>query len=392
MIVTVEAGVASALLRGHPWVFRDAIRVARGSPRTGDVARVVGPKGEPIGWGLYDATSPIAVRLYGGDRASATKLDENQLCELFRRAVTRRSGVFTPNETTAYRLCHGEGDRVPGLVVDRYGPIAVARTDGDAMASWIDRLGPGLGRVLSPLGVRSIALRVEAAANERKTRPLWGEPTPDVLDVLEHGMTFEVDIARGQKTGAFLDQRENRRRVRELSKGRRRVLNLFSYAGGFSLAAALGGAEKVTSVDAASRAHGTAQRSFKKNGLTLEPHEFVTADAFLYLAEAAKRGDRFDIVISDPPSFSPNERSKKKAHSAYERLHRACAAVLAEGGVLCASSCSSHVSMEDFMTTLDDGSLGRSDLTVREAHGPPADHPTLASFPEGRYLKFVVMS
>jgi 23S rRNA (cytosine1962-C5)-methyltransferase len=205
-------------------------------------------------------------------------------------------------------------------------------------------------------------------------------------------MAMEVDLARGQKTGAFLDQRENRVRVRSLAAGRGRVLNLFSYAGGFSIAAALGGAAEVTSVDVAAGGHASAQRSFRANGLDPSAHAFVTADVFAFLDRSKAKGDRFDLVISDPPSFAPSERAKPRAISAYRRLHGAAAAVLAEGGVLCAASCSSHVTMEDFLATLDDAALGRGDLAAREVHGQPEDHPTLAAWPEGRYLKLVVLS
>jgi 23S rRNA (cytosine1962-C5)-methyltransferase len=203
-------------------------------------------------------------------------------------------------------------------------------------------------------------------------------------------MRFWVDLAHGQKTGAFLDQRENRSRVRALASGRR-VLNLFSYAGGFSLAAALGGATQVTSVDIAAAAHKTAQESFRLSGVEPQKHRFAAADAFAWLAGAAQRGEQFDLVISDPPSFAPNERSVPRALASYRDLHRACARVLAPGGLFCASSCSSHVDMERFLSTLDDETLGSESLRVLEIHGPPPDHPTLPSFPEGRYLKFVVL-
>jgi 23S rRNA (cytosine1962-C5)-methyltransferase len=204
-------------------------------------------------------------------------------------------------------------------------------------------------------------------------------------------MSMEVDLGRGQKTGAFLDQRENRARVRELSGSAGRALNLFSYAGGFSIAAALGGAERVTSVDIASGGHASAQRSFRENGVDPSAHEFVTADVFDYLERARRSGQRFDLVISDPPSFAPSEKARPRALAAYRKLHGAAAAVVAEGGVLCAASCSSHVTLDDFLSTLDDAALGRSDFVVREIHGQPADHPTLAAWPEGRYLKMVVL-
>jgi 23S rRNA (cytosine1962-C5)-methyltransferase len=199
-----------------------------------------------------------------------------------------------------------------------------------------------------------------------------------------------VDLAHGQKTGAFLDQRDNRARVRELSAGRR-VLNLFSYAGGFSTAAALGGATHVTSVDLAQAAHRDAERSMRANGIDAGRHAFVTADAFAFLEGAKAKGQRWDLVVSDPPSFAPSEKAKPRALSAYRKLHGAAAAVLAPGGVLCAASCSSHVTAEDFASTLDDLALGRGDLSLAGMFGPPADHPTLAAWPEGRYLKFAVL-
>ncbi len=375
-------------------MYREAIRNVRGTQETGAVAVVHGGRGEPLGVGLFDASSPLAVRIF--DRDTRVRLDERAIVARAAHAFEARRrllfGGSAPPDTNAYRLVNGEGDRVPGLVIDRYDSVAVARSDGAAMAAWIDRLAKPLFSALEPLGVRSLLARVDSEANAKKTRALCGVAAPDVVDVRENGMVMEVDLAFGQKTGAFLDQRDNRRRVRELTAPGSRVLNLFSYTGGFSLAAALGGAAEVTSVDSASRAHATAQRSFRKNGIDPGRHSFVTADAFSFLDEAAKRGRRFDLVVCDPPSFAPNEKSKKKALGAYQKLHRACAAVLAPGGVLCAASCSSHVTMEELLSTLDDVALGRGDLSLHGAFGPPPDHPSPAAFPEGRYLKFCVLA
>jgi 23S rRNA (cytosine1962-C5)-methyltransferase len=202
---------------------------------------------------------------------------------------------------------------------------------------------------------------------------------------------FVVDVLRGQKTGAFLDQRDNRRRVGELARGRR-VLNLFSYAGGFSLHAALGGAVHVTSVDVATAAHATAQASFRAAGVDPAGHAFIAADVRAFLDGARAAGKTWDLVVSDPPSFAPSEKAVLRALSAYRSLHRACAAVLAPGGILCASSCSTHVDPVAFLTTLDDVALGGREMSVLELRGAGADHPTLAAFPEGRYLKFAVLA
>jgi 23S rRNA (cytosine1962-C5)-methyltransferase len=393
MRLVVEAGPATKVRRGHPWIFREAIARGRSkgaAPRTGDVVELVDPRGEPLGLGLYDEHSPIAVRVYA--RPPERRLDEGRLLAAITRAIAARAPFVDTAVTDAYRLCNGEGDRVPGLVLDRYGPFVVARTDGAAMRAWFERLAPRLRSPLASIGATTLLLRGDGAEGGAKATVVWGDEPPELVDVREHGMRFEVDLRHGQKTGAFLDQRENRRRVRELARGRGRVLNLFSYTGGFSLAAALGGAREVTSVDVAAKAHGTAQRSFRANGLDAAAHRFVTADALAWIESAAARGDRFDLVISDPPSFAPNERSVERALGAYAKLHRACAALLSEGGIFCAASCSSHVGMDAFLTTLDDGALGRADLSVRAMFGPPEDHPSVAVFPEGRYLKFVVLS
>lgn len=404
MRVHLTATAAAAVRRGHPWVYRDGIAGAAGhAGRRG--ARALRPaaavtaasgavvdlsaEGAPfLGRGLWDEGSPIAVRVFQRTQAP---LDERAIAERLERAFALRDGWFAGRDTTAYRLCNGEGDRVPSLVIDRYDHAAVVRLDGGVLAPWLDRLVPHLARALGARGVRSIGLRAQGDAEGKKLTHLHGPPLPERLFVRELGVAMEVDLARGQKTGAFLDQRDNRARVRALAAGRRRVLNLFSYAGGFSVAAALGGAGRVTSVDSASAAHASAQRTFRENGVDPAAHEFVTADVFDFLERARARGDRYDLIISDPPSFAPSERAKPRALGAYRRLHAAVARVLAPGGVLCAASCSSHVTAEDFLSTLDDATLERDDLRVRAIHGQPEDHPTLPAWWEGRYLKFVVL-
>ncbi|WP_437958613.1 class I SAM-dependent rRNA methyltransferase [Sorangium sp. So ce119] len=414
MRVHLTATAAAAVRRGHPWVYRDGIAgggenaVQRGERRrgerapraggaaaTGDVVELSAEGAPFLGRGLWDAESAIAVRVF--QRTQAPPLDERALAERLERAFALRDGWFAGRDTTAYRLCNGEGDRVPSLVIDRYDRAAVVRLDGEMLAPWLDRLLPHLARALGARGVRSIGLRARASsaasadAEGKKLAHLHGPPLPDRLFVRETGVAMEVDLARGQKTGAFLDQRENRARVRALAAGRRRVLNLFSYAGGFSVAAALGGAGRVTSVDSASAAHASAQRTFRENGVDPSAHDFVTADAFDFLEKAHARGDRYDLIICDPPSFAPSERAKPRALGAYRRLHTAVARVLDRGGLLCAASCSSHITAEDFLATLDDATLERDDLRVRAIHGQPEDHPTLPAWWEGRYLKFVVL-
>lgn len=391
MPIQLVRAAALAVKRGHPWVYREGLArgAGRGTPaESGAFVTLADEEGAILGRGLWDAASPIAIRVV--DRGRGPALDGASLGARAAAAVARRDGRFD-EETTAYRLCNGEGDRVPGLVIDRYGETAVLRLDTEAWTPHLASLVTALRGPLATRGVATIGLRVAGDKGKSKLRPLDGPEPPSRILIRERGMAMEVDLAHGQKTGAFLDQRENRARVRALAKGRRRVLNLFSYAGGFSIAAALGGAERVTSVDVAAAAHATAQRTFRANGVDPGAHAFVSADVFAFLDQARARGDRFDLIISDPPSFAPSERARPAALAAYRRLHGAAAGVLAEGGILCASSCSSHVDAEAFVATLDDVAVGRDDLCLRELHGQPEDHPTLPAWPEGRYLKFVVL-
>ena len=399
--VIVNRHGVEAVRRGHPWIFRSA--VSHASPRHPDarIVAIVSEQDEVVGCGVSDPDSPIAVRVWGSSsEARDGRLDAAVFSERLTRALALRAELFADGATTAYRLLNGEGDRTPGFVIDRYGDVAVLRIDGEAARA----VSPLLLRDVEPLlrqaGIATLLERASKRTDKDEPKTVtvrFGTEPAQNLRVTEHGVPFVVDVMRGQKTGAFLDQRENRRRIGELVARRKRaglgvrVLNLFSYTGGFSQRAALAGGI-VTSVDVAAKAHGTAQESFKLAGIELSPHAFVSADAFAWLAEQKKKGKRWDVVISDPPSFAPSERAKPNAISAYRALHRACADVLAPGGTLVAASCSSHVSAEDFLTTLDDIALGRSDLRLLDLFGPPPDHPTLPSFPEGRYLKLALLA
>ena len=397
--VVVNRHGVEAVRRGHPWIFRSAVVSSGGTEAR--VVDIVSEREERIGCGIYDPDSPIALRVWGV--GPTAKLDASVFADRLERAIALRNELFADGTTTAYRLLNGEGDRVPGFVIDRYAEVAVLRIDGEAARTLAPLLLRDMDRLLAKSGVTTLLERTSQRNAERASREDAKSITvrfgsePGSVEVREHGVPFVVDVMRGQKTGAFLDQRENRRRIGALVARRKsaglgvRVLNLFSYAGGFSQRAALAGGI-VTSVDVAMKAHATAQTSFKLAGIDARAHTFVTADAFAWLAEAKKKGLHWDVVISDPPSFAPNERSKPNGMSAYRALHRACADVLAPGGTFAAASCSSHVSAEDFLTTLDDLALGRSDLRLVEQFGPPADHPTLPSFPEGRYLKLALLA
>ncbi len=326
-VILKQASTADKVARGHPWVWHAAIARGFDDVEAGEEVQLLAPDGAPAGRGLADPESPIAVRVWTRQRDA---IDAALWRSRAERACRLRARLFDGTRTTAFRVLHGEGDRMPGFVVDRYGPVAVARADGDAAAAKMPELAEALWPSLEAAGVQSLVVRIGVKGQPPRHELLRGAAPPDTVHVEEDGVPFVVDLARGQKTGAFLDQRENRRRVGELARGRR-VLNLFSYAGGFSLHAALAGAAHVTSVDVAAAAHATAQASFRLAGADPGAHAFVTADVNAFLEGARKANRQWDLVISDPPSFAPSEKALPRALSAYRSLHRACAGVLAAG-------------------------------------------------------------
>jgi 23S rRNA (cytosine1962-C5)-methyltransferase len=382
-----------ALHRGEPWIYRDAL-AADPDARDGDIVLVVGKDGRPIGRGFFTLAGPIAVRMLTTDKADdVTALVRARL----EGALAARRPLFDARETTAFRWVHGEGDRLPGLHVDVYGTAASVFFDGPGARAFY--LALGLPERLVELGAElALTTVVERArrddAERRDALVHLGSAPAGELEVLEHGLAFGVDLVHGQKGGLFLDQRDNRARVRALSRGRR-VLNLFGYTGGFSLHAALGGATRTTTVDVSRAAIDAARRNFERNarllGNAASAADFVVADAFAFLEGARARGDRYGLVISDPPSFAPNERAKAAALASYRRLHALAASVVEPGGTLCAASCSSHVAEAEFLATVRDGAAdaGRR-FELREVHGAASDHPALPEFAAGRYLKFAV--
>jgi 23S rRNA (cytosine1962-C5)-methyltransferase len=398
--VTLRKRLARAIRGGHPWIYRDALATTGPPLADGTLVEVVGADGRPLACGFWDATSPIAVRVLGDlhQGAPAAEIERR-----VRDALARRLASIDRSETNAFRWIHGEADGLPGIHVDVYGAALSIRHDGAGARVFYRDLPARLRDA-----ARAAGLEVETIV-ERRARPGGGaENAPAVagavavallgslpvaeLEIREHGLRFGVDLGRGQKGGLFLDQRDNRALVRTLAPGRR-VLNLFGYTGGFSIYAAAGGARETTTVDVAAPAIAAARRNFERNRLPLERARFAAEDAFAFLARAAAAGERFDLVVSDPPSFASSRRALPTGLAAYRRLHRLCAAVAAEGAILCAASCSSHVGRDAFVASVREGvrDAGRR-AELRELHGPASDHPVVPQFPEGDYLKFAVVA
>jgi len=367
----------ASLALGHPWVYRDHVpRAFAAEPGTIVKLRA----GGFTAFALWDAESQIALRVYSTREAPSAAWVEERV----KSAWALRAGV-RGQRTTAYRWVFGEGDGLPGIVVDLYGQFAVMAL----YAQGLERIAAWVTDALRGTTELAGIARRRGEPGE-KLEVVWGRQPPSELIVEEHGVRLRADLALGQKTGLFLDHRENRRFIGSIATGRR-VLNLFSYTGAFSLHAALGGAESVTSVDVAAGAMEAARENFRLNGLDADAHDFVVADVFEHLEQAHRRGQRWDLVISDPPSFARSKQQAKQALRAYAKLNAMALRVTEPGGLLAAASCTSQVGPDAFRQTLAEaaGRAKRRFQIVHEA-GQPPDHPVFAQHLEGRYLKFVV--
>lgn len=383
--LALRKSLGRAIRRGHPWIYRDALRAPPELP-DGTVVRVDASDGRPLAWGYYDARSPIAVRVLAPTRARAAPDLEAMVAERFRAALARRLAAVDRATTNAFRWVHGEADGLPGLHVDLYDDVAAVRADGAGARAFYRDL-PRRLRAAAPFPLTAV---VERAPRGGRREAGGDAPPRGEKVVLENRLRFAVDLAHGQKGGLFLDQRENRAFVGARAAGKS-LLNLFGYTGGFSVYAAAAGARSTDTVDRARPAIAAARRNFALNGLATEAAGFHAEDAFAFLARAATAGRHWDLVVSDPPSFAPSRRALPAGLRAYTRLHAACARVVAPGGALFAASCSSHVALPAFIESVQAGAraAGRR-AAIETVRGAGFDHPVMAAFPEGDYLKLAV--
>jgi 23S rRNA (cytosine1962-C5)-methyltransferase len=384
--------LARHLRAGHPWVFRKAVEKAPGRLPAGAIVDVT-EDGRFVARGYYDPLSAISVRILTRD--SAEPIDATFWRRRVARAVALRRELV--HGTSGYRLVHGEGDGLPGVVVDRYDRFAVLKLYSAGLTPHRDEIVAAVRAEAE--GLAGVFGRDEVPRDDDDSesgagagRVLWGAEPPERIAVDEHGMVLHVDVRRGQKTGHFLDQRENRRMVRALARGRPEALNLFSYTGGFSVAAALGGARHVVSVDVDRDAIALARENFKANGLDPADHAFAEKDCFDLLAAYRKEGRRFDLVVCDPPAFAKSQKAVEGALAGYASLNRAALAVVAPGGLLVTASCSARVSAEQFSDAVKEAAFkARVELALVGETRQPPDHPVTLQFREGRYLKCMVL-
>jgi 23S rRNA (cytosine1962-C5)-methyltransferase len=387
----VSPAAERAIRGGHPWLFDKAVRQQSHDGRSGDLAVIFDRKGRFLAIGLYAPASPIRVRILA--KGQPTTIDADWFFYKLETAAEQRQPLLQTN-TTGYRLIHGENDGLPGLVIDRYGETIVLKLYTTAWVPHLRDLLRGLSQILQPKRVvlrlsRFVQSQAEALFGLADGQ-VWGQPMRNEgVRFLENGLYFEADAVLGQKTGFFLDQRENRARVEKLAAGRR-VLNVFAYTGGFSLYAARGGATEVVSSDISQPALANAMRNFKLNraheAVASAEHELLVGDAFLTMKQLIANKRRFEMVIIDPPAFAKRREEVERAVAAYGRLVRLGLKLLRPGGILVMASCSSRVSAEQFFELVHQTALGVGrPLQEIERTGHALDHPI--GFPEGAYLK-----
>ena len=374
----------------HPWVLDSAVAKVEGQPADGDVVDLATHDGHFVARGLWNSQSRMRVRLYAFD--ASTKLDAELWHARLASALALRKTLGLDERAGATRLVNSEGDDLSGLIVDRYGEYLAVQVTALAMAVRLDTLCDALESLVAPRGIllrgaeRGLAKLEGLALVDRIVR---GAAPAGPIFVHEHGLKFGVDLAEGQKTGYYLDQRENRQAAARYARGRR-VLDMFCYSGGFAVACAVsGGARSVLAVDTSAKAAALARANAELNGAANVTVEAV--DAFEKLDALAAAGERFGMVILDPPKFARSRSTVDDALRAYHRINRVAVGLLEPGGILVTCSCSGSVSRDDFLQMLS-GVAQRSARPIQllECRGAAADHPVSASCLEGEYLTCVI--
>jgi len=388
MTVVLKRAHARPILQRHPWVFSGAIERIEGEVADGDLVEVRDAGHNWLARGLLNRQSQIAVRLLTWQQDEA--VDHAFWRERLERAVAARRSLANSQATTAYRLVHAESDYLPGLIVDRYGEWLVVQF----LALGIERHKEELVDLLAGTvdGVRGIYERSDVEVRSKEglgqcAGRLWGEEPPELVEVLENGCRFLVDVRRGHKTGFYLDQRENRARLPAFCDGAE-VLDVFAYTGGFGVYAAAGKATQVTLVESSAPALELARRNLVVNGFEGCSVECEEGDAFSVLRGYRAHGRRFDVAVLDPPKFAHSRREVERAARAYKDVNLLALQLLRPGGALFTSSCSEAVSADLFQKIV----FGAAVDAGREAQivgylAQGADHPVALTFPEGAYLK-----
>ncbi len=389
--VRVKGAAERALRRGHPWVFEDAILRQSHLGNAGDLAVIYDrEKNNFLAVGLYDPLSPIRIKVL--QALEPLRIDRAFFAEKLKAAQAKREALIGEG-TTGYRLVYGESDGFPALIIDRYGETLALKLYTSA---WLPHLQALLGAMEDAIVFESLVLRLSRALQSDRLniaklyglhdgQQLIGDGADKPVQFVENGLLFQADVRKGHKTGFFFDQRDSRQKARELAQGRR-VLDVFSYTGGFSVYALAGGARTITALDVSEPALETLSLNVEKNGFDPKLIDVMAGDAFASLMELIQARRKFNMVIVDPPAFANSRASMRNAVMAYRRLVEMALRLLANDGILVMASCSSRINAEMFFQLVERSALVAGfKLEVIEKTGHGLDHPV--GFPEAAYLK-----
>ena len=387
--IRLRAGKERSLLRRHPWIFESAI--AKGGGDAGETVRVEGDQGQFLGWAAFSPSSKIRARVWSFDEAQ--RIDAAFFSAACARAVKARTRFDI--QSNAMRLVHGESDGLPGLIVDRYGDTLVAQFTSSGVERWKEAIADAL---LAATGLTKLYERSDASSRALEGLPEaagWLRGRGEVeLVVQEHDWQLAVNIAEGHKTGFYLDQRDSRKRFSDYARRLRfeRVLNCYCYTGGFTVAALHGGAAHVTSIDSSGPALEKAAANVALNGFSASRASFMDADVNATLRQFIDQGRSFDAIVLDPPKFAPTVAHAERAARAYKDINRLAFKLLEPGGVLFTYSCSGGISADLFHKIVASAGCDAGvDGYIHERMGGAPDHPMTVNFPEGEYLKGLVV-
>jgi 23S rRNA (cytosine1962-C5)-methyltransferase len=387
--IRLREGRERSLLRRHPWVYEGSIDKGRADP--GETVRIEARDGRFLGWAFYSPTSTLRARVWSFDEAE--RIDAAFFERRIAQALAVRAKLAVASD--AMRLVHGESDGLPGLVVDRYADTLVAQFLSTGAERWKATIGDALLELtgLSRLYERSDAAMRALEGLEPKAGWLRGDGATE-LSVREHAWRFTVDVATGHKTGFYLDQRDNRRKFADAVRhfGYQRVFNGYCYTGGFTLAALAGGAASVLGVDSSGPSLARAREHVALNGFDTSRAEFIDADVNQTLRSCIDQGRRFDAIVLDPPKFAHTAAQAERAARAYKDINRLAFMLLEPGGVLYTFSCSGGIGADLFHKIVAGAGLDAgADGLILERLGAAPDHPMTVTFPEGEYLKGLVI-
>lgn len=387
-VVKIKPGREKSALHRHPWLFSGALMPMAGTPESGETVRVLDDNGRFLGWAAWSGESQIRLRFWSFDERDT--IDRDFFRRRLSRAIQLRAGMNATGD--AMRLVHGESDGLPGLIVDRYGDVLVLQLLSAGPEAWREVLCDELEALTK---AHAIYERSDADVRELEGLPqrsgLLRGQLPASTDIIEHGLRYRVNVAAGQKTGFYLDQRANRQRIGELARDAE-VLNCFCYTGGFSLAALRGGAKSVLSVDSSGEALDAARINLDLNGLPSDRAEWVEADVFQYLRLLRDKGRSYDLIVLDPPKFAPTAQHVERASRAYKDINLWAMKLLRPGGHLATFTCSGGMSADLFQKVVAGSAWdAKSDMQLIGRFTADVDHPVSVNFPEGDYLKGLLL-